>query len=114
MSQNHNNTTTQQHSMKYKMHDGTFTDTSKALSKWEEGTRFDGRNNVSLATGTQWEHETLYLSSRGRYYIERGSQWAGSIGSAEYISETDAVRWLMQNEQTIPALFQGLASSITE
>ena len=100
--------------MKYKMDDGTFADTSKALSKWEEGKRFDGRNNVSLATGSQWDHETLYLSSRGRYYIERDSQWAGSKESAEYISETDAVRWLMLNEHSIPTLFQGLASSITE
>lgn len=100
--------------MKYKMDDGTFTDTSKALSKWEEGTRFDGRNNVSLSTGTQWEHETLYLSSRGRYYIKRDSKWAGSKESADYITETDAVHWLLQNEHPVPTILQGLASSITE
>ena len=42
------------------MEDGSVVDTSRAKSSWEEATRWDGNNNISKATGSQWEHETLH------------------------------------------------------
>lgn len=76
--------------------DGTVVDTTKATKVWEEATRWDGRNHISVPTGSQWEHETLYRSRKGRYYLVRQSQWQGSTPYAEWVSEQEAARWLAQ------------------
>lgn len=83
---------------RYKMSDGTIVDTAKASKSWEENTRFDGHNNVSVHTGSQWTHETLYRSRKGRYYIEVTSQWQGSAPHAEWISNEEATRWLLLDD----------------
>ncbi len=81
----------------YKMSDGMVVKTDKASQCWEEDTRWDGDNHISVATGSQWAHETLYRSRRGRYYVERTSQWQGSLPSAEWVSNEEACRWLLAN-----------------
>jgi hypothetical protein len=96
------------------MSDGTVVKTENATQSWEEATYFDGRNRISKATGTQWEHETLYRSRRGRFYIERTSQWQGSHPSAEWVSPEEAARWLVANEHDIPAELQAAADAVTE
>src|SRR6516225_11005853 len=63
---------------KYRMEDGKVLDTDKASAEWEEAIDWNGRNFVSRPTGSQWEHETLYRSSKGRYYVERKSLRQGS------------------------------------
>ena len=83
---------------RYKMSDGAVVDLGNASARWSEGSRWDGRNMISLATGSQWDHETLYRSRRGRYYIERSSQWQGSTPRAEWVSNEEACRWLLANE----------------
>ena len=50
----------------YRMTDGTVVKTQNATQSWEEGKRWDGRNMISVATGTQWEHQMLYRSRKGR------------------------------------------------
>lgn len=82
------------------MTDGMIVETDNARGHWNEGTQWDGNNNVSLATGSQWDHEELYRSRRGRYYIWRSSQWQGSLDSAEWISNEEACRWLLANGYT--------------
>ena len=71
---------------KYRMEDGKVLDTDKASAEWEEAIDWNGRNFVSRPTGSQWEHETLYRSSKGRYYIERTSQRQGSKPHAELVA----------------------------
>jgi len=83
---------------RYSMSDGTVVDTKNASGSWSESTEWDGSNTISKATGTQWNHETLYRSRKGRYYIESTSQWQGSRDSAEWISNEEACRWLLKNE----------------
>lgn len=83
--------------MRYRMSDGTVVDTENASASWDEGTRWDGRNHISLATGTQWDHQRLYRSRRGRYWIESTSQWQGRTPSAEWVSNEEATRWLLTN-----------------
>lgn len=83
---------------RYEMSDGTIVDIGNASAQWQEATRFDGSNHISLATGSQWDHQTLYRSRRGRYYVERSSQWQGSTPGAEWVSNEEAVRWLLLNE----------------
>lgn len=83
--------------------DGVIVDTDNATEHWKEITRWDGNNHISVVTGSQWEHETLYRSAKGRYYIEHTSQWQGSLPSARFVSEQEAARWLLLCERDLPA-----------
>jgi hypothetical protein len=95
---------------RFKLEEGAIVDTDRAAKQWDEASFWDGRNHISKATGDQFTHETLYKSSKGRYYIVHSSQWQGSRDSAEEISQIDAVTWLLQNEHDLPedlASFEG-------
>ncbi len=83
--------------------DGVIVDTDKAKKSWEEDTRWNGRNRVSVATGSQWEHQELHLSAKGNYYIESWSQWQGSTPSCEFVSAEQAAHWLLANNHDLPA-----------
>ena len=99
---------------RYEMSDGTIVDIGNSSAQWSEGKRFDGSNQVSLATGSQWDHQTLYRSRRGRYYVERSSQWQGSTPSAEWLSNEDACRWLLKNEHDAADFPDDLAKLVEE
>ncbi|HUX16828.1 MAG TPA: hypothetical protein VMW52_10175 [Phycisphaerae bacterium] len=58
----------------YKMEDGTVVKTENATKSYEEDTRWDGHNHISLNTGSQWAHQTLHRSRKGRYWLECSSQ----------------------------------------
>lgn len=87
---------------RYQMDDGTVIDTKNATASWEEDTRWDGNNHVSVATGSQWVHQTLYRSRKGRYYLETVSQWQGQLPHAEWVSPQEAARWLLANGEELP------------
>ena len=104
---------------RYRMSDGMVVDTLKSSAMWREGTRWNGNNHISLATGSQWDHETLDRSRRGRYYVESESQWQGSTPSAEWVSNEEAARWLLGNEHLetdddFPADLAGLVEAIID
>ena len=102
---------------KYQMEDGSIVNTEKSSQKWEEGTRFNGHNRISLATGSQWDHETLYRSRKGRYYKVHESQWQGSVSWAEWMDKREVVRWLLKNEfddDDIPTDIKHLITEIEE
>jgi len=88
---------------KYRMDDGTVVDTEKAQQSWDEATEWDGSNHISKATGSQWNHETLYKSRKGRYYVEHTSQWQGSRPHVEWVSPEEATRWLIAADEPLPA-----------
>jgi hypothetical protein len=98
----------------YRMSDGTVVKTENAQQSWKEATYWDGRNHISTATGTQWDHQTLYKSRKGRYYIESSSQWQGSHDSAEWVSNEEAARWLLANREELPADLAKLEEQISE
>lgn len=89
-------------------------DTANAVKSWNEDTRWDGNNHISKATGSQWNHETLYKSRKGRYYVEHTSQWQGSASSAEWISPQEATRWLLQNERELPEDLEQYENEVSE
>jgi len=99
---------------RYRMEDGTIVDTSKASAHWDSAQDHDGRNFIDRATGSQWNHETLYKSRRGRYYIEHTSQYQGSRPHAEWVSEHEAARWLIHNDHKLPEDLAKLADEVTE
>lgn len=99
---------------KFRMEDGSVVDTERAAGSWEEATRWDGRNHISVNTGSQWTHQTLYRSRKGRFYVVHSSQCQGSLPSAEYVSDADAARWLLVNEEELPADLAHYAEAIEE
>lgn len=98
---------------KYRIEE-TIVDTDKAAQSWNEATRWNGSNHISKATGSQFEHETLHLSARGRYWIESTSQWQGSTPSARFVSREEAAQWLLMNEHELPDDLEDLADEIAE
>ena len=68
-----------------------------AATCYEEGTEWDGRNQISRATGDQWEHEELYLTRRGVYVLHHWSQWQGSRDTWSRLDAEDAAQWLAAN-----------------
>lgn len=98
----------------YRMEDGTVINTEKSKQHWNEATWWNGSNHISKATGSQWNHQTLYESRKGRFYIECDSQWQGVASHVEWVSEEEAVRWLMTNDHEIPERLQHLVEAIEE
>ena len=94
--------------------DGTIVDTANATSSWQEAEDWDGNNHISRATGSQWKHETLYRSRKGRYYRVRTSQWQGSQRYAEWVSRHEAARWLLAQDEDLPADLADVAEEVAE
>jgi len=99
---------------RYRMDDNVIVDTDKASQSWEESTSFDGRNHISRATGSQWCHEELYRSAKGRYYIVSWSQWQGSLPSARYLDAREAAAWLVYHGHEVPAALEPAAAEVVE
>ena len=99
---------------RYRMDDGTVVDTDNATASWPEDTRWDGHNHVSVPTGSQWTHQTLYRSRKGRYYLETTSQWQGQSPRAAWVSHHEAAAWLLQNEHAVPDDLSAVADELSE
>lgn len=66
-----------------------------AAERFEESQTHDGRNFISDATGSQWDHETLYRTKKGRWVLNESSQWQGSQDKYSEVSASDASAWLI-------------------
>ena len=69
-----------------------------AATSYEEHTWFNGNNRISTNTGSQWDHEELFLTKSNKWVMHSWSQWQGSGYSYEEISESEAHKWLLKNE----------------
>jgi len=65
---------------------------------FDEGLKWDGNNHISMATGSQWNHERLWLTAGGRWVQHSWSQWQGSSERWEFIDAAEAREWLIRNE----------------
>lgn len=84
---------------------GWFNDEAKDLIRFREGTQFDGSNHISIATGSQWDHEALYLTGRKRRWVLNSwSKYEGDPDVYHLITEADAFRWLLANERADEAI----------
>lgn len=66
---------------------------------WDENTWFDGRNQISTATDSQWDHEVLYRTAKGAWVVYAWSQWQGSRETYRRIDADEARGWLLRNDE---------------
>jgi len=100
--------------MIYRMENGNVVNTEKSVQCWEEESYWDGSNHISKATGSQWDHETLYRSRKGRFYVVHESQWQGSHDHCEWVDEREAVRWILVNGGEVPGSLSHLIGEVEE
>ena len=65
---------------------------------YEEATRWDGNNSVSVHPVGQYGHQLLYRTKGGRWVLNTWSQWEGVQETYEFISDDTAKEWLLRNE----------------
>jgi hypothetical protein len=99
---------------RYRMDDGTIVDTKRATQSWDEDTRWNGKNHISVNTGSQWDHQRLYRSAKGRYWIECWSQWQGSLPHAEWLDRVEAAKWFLLNDYEVPEELADVLEEHTE
>ena len=69
----------------------------ETAEKFEETGEHDGRNWISNATGSQFEHENLYRTKGGKFILNHWSQWQGTREYYEEISNEQAAIWFSKN-----------------
>ena len=89
--------------------------TDKAVL-FKEDTRWDGRNQISVPTGSQWHHEWLYYTKSGKWVKNEFSNYQGTLETYEQIDEQDVIEWLIQNHKfecdELQSLPEGLRLSV--
>lgn len=60
----------------------------------KENTTYNGNNWISDATGSQWEHEYLYRTVKGRWVLNHSSPYHGSMETYEEINNEGAAAWM--------------------
>lgn len=88
--------------------DGTarWFDCAKATC-FDEASTWDGSNHVSMATGSQWDHEAMYHTAAGAWVMHTHSQRQGVMETWRMVPETEAYAWLVRQGHTdvVPAEF---------
>ena len=87
---------------------GRWFDTKKA-EQFGEDKRWNGNNHISVATGSQWDHEELYRTESGTWILHSWSQWQGSTATYEIVDAATAQQWLIDNDHgdAVERLFPG-------
>lgn len=80
-------------------------------NKFKEDTKWDGRNQISVNTGSQWSHEDLYRTAKGSWVLNEYSAYQGSGESWTLIDDQSAVDWLIRNDHDIPNDLTNLEST---
>lgn len=87
---------------------GKWFDTEKA-TLYKEETKHNGSNWISLATGSQWAHEFLYVTAGGVFVLNSFSDYQGSTETYEIITKEEAAEWFVKNEykeDDLPEIFK--------
>jgi len=73
-----------------------------AAKEYLESSHHDGCNRISDATGSQWDHEALYLTKGGAYVLQSWSQRDGVGESWDLLSPESAAEWLVRAGYDLP------------
>ncbi len=82
-----------------------------SAKQFDESTWHDGSNFISKATGSQWEHETLFYTASGNWILNCWSQYQGQNESYEYVDSDFAAEWFVKNEYSDSEL-EGLPEKV--
>jgi hypothetical protein len=74
---------------------GNWFDSDKAECIKEESWH-DGSNWISKATGSQWEHESLYRTAGGQWVLHHWSNFQGKSASYVLVDSDTAAQWLVK------------------
>lgn len=74
---------------------------------YKEETRWNGSNNISKATGSQWHHEYLYYSASGAWILNKWSNYQDSVETYDVISKKEAIEWFLNQSMDLPELLTG-------
>ena len=101
---------------RYPIGDDKIFNTELAEASWEENTYFDGSNHIGCESGSQWSRSTLYLSSKGNYFLVTTSAYQNVRDKADQIDELAAARWIMRNAcgDAMPEKLKGLVADMVE
>jgi hypothetical protein len=80
-----------------------------AATQFDEDTTWNGSNRISVNTRSQWEHEALYLTAKGKWILNAWSQRQGTLQTWTKIEPAAAVTWLIRNDCTVPEDLRHLA-----
>ena len=93
---------------------GNWFDADKAEC-YKEDSYHDGSNWISKATGSQWEHEAVYITKSGKFILHHWSNYQGVPDSYEIISKEDAAAWFAKQsfkDDEIPDVFKDEVSAL--
>ncbi len=82
--------------------------------KFDEDTWWNGSNRISRATGSQWNHETLYYTASGRWILRCWSQCEGTPATVEAVDQAEAVQWLASNAHFEGEAFEQLPGAVAD
>lgn len=88
--------------VRFRMDDDVIVDTRYSAQSWDDDVTWDGKNRISVQTGSQWDQQTLYRTQKGRYYIVCYSRRDGVLPRAQWLSMEEAARWLLRNGDELP------------
>lgn len=69
-----------------------------AADSFDERYDWDGSNNISRATRSQFAHQTLYKTHRGTWIMKESSQYESTLTTYREISPAAAAEWFARNE----------------
>lgn len=90
---------------------GRWFDISTA-KKFKEEIFWDGNNHISKATGSQWEHESLYITKGGVFIKNSWSEAQGGKDVFEIITRDEAAEWFVINEYADELVPENLQDSV--
>lgn len=70
-----------------------------ASTAYQEATRWDSNNQVSVNPVDQYSHQILYRTKGGRWVLHTWSQWQGAEPKFEFVNDATAKDWLIRNDE---------------
>lgn len=77
---------------------GLWFDPDKVLLFIDESTYWNGSNQISRSTGSQFEHEGIYFTKSKQFVIYKHSDYQGSPSVFEKIDTDEVVAFIIRNE----------------
>lgn len=84
---------------------GYWFDEDRATS-FSELTYWNGRNWISKATNSQFEHEELLCTHQGMWILKSWTDYQGSVVSYCQVADKDAAIWLISMGCELPSVLE--------